>query len=296
MKKNKIIVIGPDSYIAQNYLQKFRLNYSDVILFSHRASDEKYKLNLYEPNLSLLDSVINNDIEYALITAGITNLLFCEKEKDYSYKCNVDGILKIAKHLAYYNITPIIFSSDYIFDGRGEWYTEDSSPNPLNQYGLQKLELEKKIIDYCNNNYLILRLSKIVGYKNDKNLLNQMLINLKNRIVIESAFDQIFCPLVVDDLSDIIMKLQEQKVKGIFNTCGIEACNRFELTKLLIKNGNFDNSLIKKISLDDLKESVIRPKNTTMKCDKLLSVIDFKFMNMKTCIDKLINNSTLKGI
>lgn len=288
--KNKFLIIGSDSYIAENYFHKYEYNYSETILFSYKSPNDLRKLNLFDPDLNLLDKVIDNNFKYALITSGITNLLICEKEKKYTYQCNVEGITKIAKFLSQRNITPIIFSSDYVYDGKEGGYNENSPINPLNQYGVQKAELEKKIIENCNDNFLLLRLSKIVSCKRDKTLLNQIIDDFLNKKVVQAAFDQVLCPLLIDDLLDIIMLFQEKKIKGVFNVCGIEAWNRYELSKNIIKKMKLNDSFLKKISLEDLKEPFIRPKNTSMNCDKFQSYIDFKFMSMETCIDTLIKN------
>jgi dTDP-4-dehydrorhamnose reductase len=61
---------------------------------------------------------------------------------------------------------PIVhYSSDYVFDGRKmEPYTEQDSPNPLNVYGVSKLEGERYVAA-ANPAHLILRTSWIYGLR-----------------------------------------------------------------------------------------------------------------------------------
>ena len=41
----------------------------------------------------------------------------------------------------------LYISTDYVFDGRNPPYQHDSSTNPLNDYGIFKLEGEKVVLD-----------------------------------------------------------------------------------------------------------------------------------------------------
>ena len=49
------------------------------------------------------------------------------------------------------NATVLYISTDYVFDGTKPPYNEDDETNPLNHYGLSKLEAEKIVLSVSNS-------------------------------------------------------------------------------------------------------------------------------------------------
>ena len=218
---------------------------------------------------------------YAIIFAGISNVSLCEKEKEYSYKCNVDGILKTVNYFYSNNIVPIVFSSDYVFDGKEGNYSEKSKLNTLNEYGRQKVELESYMLDNLADHCMVIRLSKVFDSKiHKKNFLGEMISNLVHGTKLKLAYDQIFSPIHIDDLFDIIFQLHEINFRGLINVCGNESINRYNFGKKIAREYNIDEKLIEKISIDDLKENFKRPKNISMNCKKLYSHLDINFKSI----------------
>ena len=66
------------------------------------------------------------------------------------------------------------YSTDYVFDGKkGEPYTEEDPPNPINVYGETKLEGERAV-EAVRGNYLILRTSWVYSMRGHS-FLNKVL-------------------------------------------------------------------------------------------------------------------------
>lgn len=268
------LIIGADSYLAKYYIEKYLLVESKVITTSYRSYYPAFRYDLFNPDFNVLDNLIEDKIKYAIIFAGITQIAFCENNKDYSYKCNVGGVLKTARYFIEKKITPIIFSSDYVFDGKKGNYSEYCSANPLNEYGKQKTELEEKILSNFTDKSIVIRLSKVFDEKQNNNFFTEIIHNLFKRNYMKLAYDQIFKPINIEELIDLIFLLQEKNFKGLINIAGKEILSRYELSQKIITQYNFTENFIQKISIDDL-DMIKRPKNITLNCDKLHSILTY---------------------
>ncbi len=282
----KSLIIGKDSYLASNYINKYNEIFSKIVTFSYQNENPKIKYDLFKPDFRILDGVINSSYKYAIIFAGISNVAFCEDHKEYTNKCNVEGVINTSKYFISNAIVPIIFSSDYVFDGQEGNYSEKSSLSPSNEYGRQKARLESYMLDNFEEHCIVIRLSKVFDSKlHKKNFLGDIIGNLVNKKSVKLVFDQIFSPIYVDDVINIIFSLQKMNFRGLINVCGNESIDRYTLGQKVSEKYNIDGKLIKKISIDDLKENFKRPKNISMNNKKLCSLFDFNFKSIDSQVE-----------
>lgn len=188
-------------------------------------------------------------------------------------------------------IVPIFFSTDYVFDGKKGGYTETSKAHSLNEYGRQKALLQEKLQQACGENFLLIRPSKVYGLeKGDKTLLDEMAQSFIQEKKVRAAYDQIFCPILIDDLVRAVMHLQEKNCRGIYNIAGSDVISRFEIAKALAREMNVDESLVEMISLNDLKEPFLRPTNTSLNCDKFLQFSKMTMQPLSKSICRVASN------
>ena len=57
----------------------------------------------------------------------------------------------------------IHISSDMVFSGRKRPYRSTDQPNPLSEYGRQKLDAEKRILSSLDDNFVVLRVTLLNG-------------------------------------------------------------------------------------------------------------------------------------
>lgn len=283
----KTLVIGSEGFIGRHFLKAYRHSHPDSIGTHRIATNTALAFDLCQPDLAELP-IRKGEYGYALIAAAVPRIGECERDKEKTFLTNVTGTLKLAEQLVERNITPILFSSDYVFDGKTGGYNETSPTNPLNEYGRQKVLLEQRIKEICNENYLMIRPSKVYGMiRGDKTLLDEMAGLFLAGKTVRAAFDQTFCPILIEDLINAIIYLQANDCRGLFHICGPEIWNRFEIASALAKELQVKESLVQKISLDDLKESFLRPKKTDMKSDKFQKTSGMKMTPLSESIRKM---------
>ena len=225
-------------------------------------------------NLEKIFSEIKPDV--IIHTAAITDLDWCEKNKDFAYKTNVDGT-KYVKELAEKNGIKLIFiSTDSVFDGENGNYKEEEETNSVNFYSKTKIDAEKIVSEYEKS--LIVR-GTFFGLKNGGNesFFSNLIKRLDNNEKIKVPKDKISNGLFVRDFSKIIHKMCEKNLIGIYHVGSINNKNNFEFAKTIADVGGYDNNLIEECIFNEIYETkkltAKRPLNTTLDIKKISNEI-----------------------
>lgn len=223
----------------------------------------------------LADAVRERKVEQALLCAGVTRIAACEEDPAATRRVNVDGTLRLAEALSRLGLTVVWFSSDYVFDGLAESYADDAPSSPLNEYGRQKAEVERRLPEVCGGNCLVLRLGKVYGTTpGDGSLLDEMAALLLSGREVRAARDQIFCQVHVEDLAAAVLALQEEGARGLFNLCAPGARSRLDIARLVARTFGAPEALVRAISLDDLDERFQRPKRVVLEARRLTAMLE----------------------
>ncbi len=212
--------------------------------------------------------------------------------QDRTRRINIEGTLNLIQQLVDEGVKPVFFSSDNVFDGKTGLYDDESLPNPLNEYGRHKAEVELRVKDICQDgNFLIVRMSKVFSLnKGDGTLLDEMASTLHSGGMIQAADDQLFSPVLVSDVVNIVTALQIKNVTGVVNVSSPETWSRYDLALAMAQCMGIGSDWIQRISLDDLPEMFARPKNTTMKIDKMLRETEYEFKPLQYYIKQIAEN------
>ncbi|MCB1107767.1 MAG: SDR family oxidoreductase [Chlamydiia bacterium] len=283
--KEDIIIIGSSGFIGHHLTKTFQ----PQLHTNHRNSP--YLLDLNKPKLNTLPIKRQTHV---IITAGCTNINDCTNRPRETYTTNVKGTLDLVRQCKELGLFPILFSSDYVFDGKSGNYTEESPTHPINEYGRQKEMLEQRIQEIAGDNYLMLRLSKIYSTSvGDLSLLDEMIEALRSGKIVRAATDQVFCPLHIKDLKAIIQQLIEKRITGLVNVAGKEKISRYEIAIMVCQALGASPKLIQPISLDEL--GAPRPKNTSLCCERLYQTVSIQPQTLKTSIEELsLQSQSLK--
>jgi dTDP-4-dehydrorhamnose reductase len=162
-------------------------------------------------------------------------------------------------------VTPVFFSSDYVFKGDTGGYADDAPTEPTTEYGRQKVEVEQRLRELGPERSLIVRLSKVYGIeRGDGTLFDSMAATLVQRGTVRAAEDQRFCPTFVVDVLENVRRFLRLRVRGTVNLCADEPCSRFELASMLHLalggSGRVERTTMVALGLHG------RPRDTTMRC------------------------------
>jgi dTDP-4-dehydrorhamnose reductase len=140
---------------------------ADVVAAFLRQGDEVTGLTHADIELSSVNSVKDClgpiGAELVVNTAAMHHVENCEKEPEKAFAVNAIGARNLALITREMGAALVHISTDYVFDGqKGEPYTEEDAPLPLNVYGNSKLAGEH-FVRTVNTKHFVLRVSALYG-------------------------------------------------------------------------------------------------------------------------------------
>jgi len=231
----------------------------------------------------------------AIDTAALHNVDYCETHRDEAWNVNVEGTRNVAEACKNHDARMMFVSTDYVFDGAKGSYAEDDDANPVNYYGLTKLEAEKAVAETCGN-YVIARPSVIYSYvpsirqesSSGKPLNFAMWLaqKLKNREPVKIVTDQYSSPTLADDLAEILMKMANSEKTGTYHTAGRTRLSRYEFAVKIAKKLNFEEGLVAPTTTDQLKQAAERPMDSSLSIEKIEKDLALRMQTIDEALDK----------
>jgi dTDP-4-dehydrorhamnose reductase len=294
----KILITGGSGLLGINLICSFLRN------FELYATYNSFPIEIGKVNVSKLDITNQNKVfqlfkninpEVVIHTAALTNVDICEKNYELARIVNIEGTKNIAEACSYFNSKMVYISTDYVFDGKKGNYSENDTTNPLNYYGKTKLEGERVV--KLTENYLILR-SSLYGWniQSKFSFAEWILDNLKKNQQINVLTDQYSSLMLVNNFSEVLLKMIEQDLNGLYNVASREKINKFNFAQELAKVFDLDENLIIPISSPELskkiKQTATRPRNVSLNINK----ISKKIGTMPSIYEGLENMKKLKPV
>jgi dTDP-4-dehydrorhamnose reductase len=278
------VVFGADGFIGGHLLS--RLSQDNPLCFGvGRRSSSQTFLDLARPDIRPLE-LTKRGITHAVIAAGISGVAACERSPEETRRVNVLGTAELVRQLRGEGLRVVALSSDYVFDGIDGNYMENSPVNPLNEYGRQKVEMEKDLLQ-DDGDVLVIRLSKVFDtVPGSGTLLDEMASDLLRGMPVRAAVDQYFCPTLIDDLVQALYGLLSSNLAGLLHLCAPLRTSRFDLAARVAKAFGCPDGLVQSISLHDLDGGFCRPLDTSMVSARIDRI---SFTSMDSCIEQLLH-------
>jgi dTDP-4-dehydrorhamnose reductase len=233
--------------------------------------------------------------------SAYTNVEKAESEEALAMQINYHAVKYIADYCAEHQIPLIHFSTDYVFDGKGDTaWRESNRCVPLNIYGKSKRLGEEAIIaSQCP--YLILRTSWVYKHSHG-NFLTTMLRLAKERQELSVVADQIGAPTYADDLAAMSIKAYKEAStlttfpSGIYHLCPAGetswhgfASYIFDFYKKHI--GPLAIEKLNAISSQEYPTKATRPLNSRLNCQRIESTLQLTRSTwqegLERCLEKL---------
>ncbi len=261
--KTSIVGTGLTGMVGSRIVELLGDNYtfSDLRTQAHIDTHSPDQLN---------DFFKQSNASLVLHTAAKTDVDSCETDKESAWKINVEATQNIVNACISHNKKLIYISTDFVFDGAKDFYTEDDVPHPVNYYGKTKYEAEQRVLRKSDS--LIVRISYPyrAAFPAKKDFVHKFLELLQKGSAIEAPDDNLFCPTYVDDIGHALDVLIQHNATGIFHVGSNSAISSFDAVCQIAELGGFSKEMITPTSFNTFyKNRAPRPLRLVLKHDKI---------------------------
>ncbi len=200
--------------------------------------------------------------------AAYTDVDGAETNPGLAFKTNAYAVGYIAEACKQAGAEIVHLSTDYVFDGKKQSYSESDAKNPINIYGRSKAMGEDELIAHTSKYYLV-RTAWLYGI-NGPNFVKKIIDLAKDKKEITVVDDQVGCPTYTKDLADGIKRIIG-KPYGIYHLINNGHCSWFEFAREIARIKGL-NVKVKPMKSSQLSRVAERPMFSVLlntKADKL---------------------------
>ena len=261
----RILVLGSSGLLGANFVMS-ALDRGHIV-YPHCFSHAVYFPGLDPIILDLTSSLnIDNMIsdikpDWIVNCVAATDVDKCEIDKSWAQTLNDDIVFDLSSICSEYGVKLVHISTDMVFDGIDGGYNELDRPNPINTYGLTKLSGEMGAHE--NLLELIIARTTIYGWnvQNKKSLAEWGLSEIRAGRSITGYDNILFSPILVNDLSHVLLTMMNKRLYGLYHIGGGEAISKYSFLVKMAEIFGEDVKLVKRGKYKYYPPKAQRPEN-----------------------------------
>lgn len=217
--------------------------------------------------------------------AALANVDACEANLSLAWRLNADLPGEFAVAAAQAGIPFVHISTDAIFDGQRGDYSEADEPNPANNYARTKYLGELKV----SQSYpaAIIARVNLFGWSmsGKRSLAEFFFYNLQAGESVPGFTDVFFCPLLVNDLAQILLEMMEKRLEGLYHVFSPECISKYDFGMQIAKRFGFDGKLVSPRSVEQGGLQAARSPKLTMDTTKIKQALGHALPGVMRGID-----------
>lgn len=237
---------------------------------------EKRKIQAVGVDIEEMDITNADQVASVIKEGGYDAVVHCaawtavDKAEDMPEVCrkvNAEGTQNIADVCKALDIPVMYFSTDYVFDGKGEapWKEYDER-HPLNVYGQTKYEGELAVEQLAK--HFIIRIAWVFG-KNGNNFIKTMLRLGKQHGKVSVVDDQIGSPTYTYDLAKLVVDMIQTKEYGTYHATNEGICSWYEFACEIFQQAGMSDVEVTPVDSSAFPAKATRPNNSRMNKSEL---------------------------
>lgn len=224
----------------------------------------------------LFDRITGSDASWVFHFAAYTDVDACESERIYGRKgkpwqVNVEATAVIVQACKETGKRMLYISTDYVFDGTKDFYTETDQPNPVGWYGITKYEGER-LTEELGENGLTVRIANPYRslWSGKPDFVRKIVERLENGLQVIAPSDQVFVPTFIDDIAGAIDRLVGSGASGVYHVVGSSPMSPYQASLDIAEAYGLNRQLVVATSFAEyFKNRAPRPLHAYLKNDKI---------------------------
>lgn len=268
----RLYVTGGTGLVGSNVIKLAQEKYDDEIIASLYGPPPEVPINFDLDPLDMRDhaavkaSIRKYKPDAVIHCAALLDQVMMFKQRKLAWEIMVEGTRAFAEACREVGAKMVFISSDWVFDGMEALVDEDSSPFPVNFYGIMKMTSETELRSMPDLNYGVGRLAGVYGinYINPSllradqglgfDLGNYMIERLTQGKIADvwtgPNVNEIANPTLASDGADMLLRLAHSPHTGIFHCFGSESVSRLEFVRTVAEVFEADPTLIMPVPTD----------------------------------------------
>lgn len=276
----RVLVTGGSGLLGSKVVELAKRNYE--VVSTHHAKPilpDSLKLDVADKD-QVIRVIEGAKPDIVIHVAAQTDVDRCETNRAEAWAVNAGGTRNVSEVCDRIGAKLVYVSTDYVFDGERGMYSEDDRPNPLNYYGKTKLQGEKFVMSHCED-FVVARASVIYGWHPWRvNFVTWIVRSLMEGKRVTVARDHFNSPTFADNLAEVLLRMAERDVSGVFHTAGAERISRFDFAVRVADVFDLDETLISPIKMDELEVWVARrPRDSSLRVDKARETVGVRLLD-----------------
>ena len=293
---SSVLITGGSGLLGLNWANELGHTHKVTLGVHNRAvsmlgvATERISLESVDSLISALDRVRPDCVVHA---AGLTSVEGCEENPNLAHHVNVELAENVATACARRGVKLAHISTDHVFGGDGQLFTEDTCIKPLNTYGKTKAEAETRVQHACPEALVIRTNFYGWGPAYRQSFSDWVMSNLIQGQQLTLFRDVFYSPILSSRLVSVVYELFERSATGLFHVVGDDRISKYDFGLQLASVFGLDASLISAGSIDAQSTLVMRPHDMSLSNRKVSETLNISIGGVREHLLMLQQQSKL---
>lgn len=197
-------------------------------------------------------------------TAAMASVDECERNPEAARHVNAGLAENVARAAADLDCPLIHISTDHLFAGPAQSWSETDTPRPLNRYAETKLEAEERVLSAWPRALVIRTNFFGWGSAGRRSFSDWIIDNLRTGRQVTLFDDVFYSPILIEALALAAHELTARNVAGVVNLGGDDALTKHAFGVRLAERFGLDRALIRRGKLADSRLGAPRPTHMSL--------------------------------
>ena len=257
----KVVVTGAAGQLGRTMV--IRLSGRHQVVAATRAEVD------FTNDRQLFDFVMRHQPQAIVNCAAFTNVDLAEEQPQVAMAVNAFAVRMLSRAAAELDAVLVHYSTDFVFSGASQSpYTETDPPEPQGVYAQSKLIGEWMAAD-CSKHY-IARVESLFGGPQARSSVDKIVNAVRAGQQAPVFVDRVVSPSYVEDVAGATMHLLENGAGyGVYHCVNTGHATWFEVGREIARLAGGDESLLKPVSVHEVKLRARRPQYAALSNAKL---------------------------